>query len=76
MLINSKSRETPNGIPLLMTKFFLLTYVILSYHNSHRRKTAMHPLCLLKHVFLNEVLNLCRWPLLYYLAIVQNIVTF
>ncbi len=23
MLINSKSRETPNGIPLLMTKFFL-----------------------------------------------------
>ena len=34
----------------------------------------MHPLCLLKHVFLNEVLNLCRWPLLYYLAIVQNIV--
>lgn len=34
----------------------------------------MHPLCLLKHVFLNEVLNLCRWSLLYYLAIVQNIV--
>lgn len=43
MLINSKSRETPNGISLLMTKFFLLTYMILSYHDSHRRKTAMHP---------------------------------
>ena len=43
MLINSKSSETPNGISLLMTKFFLLTYVILSYYDSHRRKTAMHP---------------------------------